>query len=103
MSRIETTEERALEFAGLGQSVVVNVHAQLREALHDGIELCLPRIEELEAALRGTAACLAAAVSLLERGGRKAAASDLMFDAMLTDYRNTLEEARAVLKVKRTP
>jgi len=46
------------------------------------------------------AASLAAAISLLERGGKsakKAAASDKMFDQMLADYRASLERARAAL------
>jgi hypothetical protein len=34
------------------------------------------------------AASLAAAISLLEKGGKKAAPSDKMFEQMLTDYRN---------------
>jgi len=62
-------------------------------------------IHEAEVArLRGvaisTAASLAAAISLLERGGKaakKAAPSDKMFDQMLTDYRNSLDAARAAL------
>ncbi len=45
------------------------------------------------------AASLAAAISLLERGGKsakKAAASDKMFDQMLSDYRKSLANFRAV-------
>jgi hypothetical protein len=45
------------------------------------------------------AASLAAAISLLERGGKsakKAAASDKMFDQMLADYRKSLADFRAV-------
>lgn len=44
------------------------------------------------------AASLAAAISLLERGGKaakKAAPSDKMFDQMLVDYRTSLEAWRA--------
>lgn len=41
---------------------------------------------------------LAAAISLLERGDKKAAASDKMFDQMLVDYKKVLEDARAELK-----
>lgn len=43
------------------------------------------------------AASLAAAISLLERGGKaakKAAPSDKMFDQMLDDYRASLNRAR---------
>ena len=52
------------------------------------------------ALLLHTAASLAAAISLLERGGKKAAASDKMFAQMLTDYRKTLDAARAHLGAK---
>jgi hypothetical protein len=34
---------------------------------------------------------------LLERGGRKAAPSNKMFDQMLVDYRNSLERTRTAL------
>ena len=54
-------------------------------------------IERLRAALLDTGASLAAAISLLERGGKKAAASDKMFTVMLDDYRKSLERARAAL------
>lgn len=49
------------------------------------------------------AASLAAAISLLEKGGKaakKAAASDKMFDMMLADYRASLDRARAFFKGK---
>ena len=48
--------------------------------------------------LKGTTAHLVAAVSLLERGSKKAAASDRMFDQMLIDYTNSFERARAAIK-----
>ena len=53
----------------------------------------------VEASIR-TAASLAAAISLLERTpkAKKSAPSDKMFDQMLSDYRATLENARAILK-----
>lgn len=41
------------------------------------------------------AASLAAAISLLERGGKKAAPSDKMFEMMLSDYKQALETFRA--------
>ena len=56
--------------------------------------------DDLRKALISTAASLAAAISLLERGGKaakKAAPSDKMFDMMLEDYRNSLNKARAAL------
>lgn len=43
------------------------------------------------------AASLAAAISLLEGGGKKAAPSDKMFEQMLIDYRNALEAGRKAL------
>lgn len=43
---------------------------------------------------KSVAASLAAAISLLERGGKKAAASDKMFDVMLDDYRQSLNDFR---------
>lgn len=42
-------------------------------------------------------ASLAAAISLLERGGKKAAPSDKMFAQMLADYNASLDRARATL------
>lgn len=59
------------------------------------------RIKELEAVIIDAATSLAAAISLLDRGGKaakKAAASDKMFDQMMNDYRGSLERARAALK-----
>ena len=52
-------------------------------------------------ALTDVGASLAAAISLLERGGKaakKAAPSDRMFDQMVKDYKASLERARAALK-----
>lgn len=43
-------------------------------------------------------ASLVAAISLLERGGRRAAASDKRFDMMLEDYRLSVKEARVLLQ-----
>ena len=56
---------------------------------------------ELLDAFKGATASLAAAISLLERGGKKAAPSDTMFEQMLTDYRNALERARAAWRAHR--
>ena len=64
------------------------------------VERLQARVRELEAALTDNAAHLAAAISLLERGGKaakKAAASGKMFDIMLNDYRKSLKRARAIL------
>jgi hypothetical protein len=54
-------------------------------------------------ALKDTTASLIAATSLLERGGKKAAASDKMFRQMLADYRKSVEVGRAVLKRENSP
>jgi hypothetical protein len=59
--------------------------------MSDGIVM-----EEREVLVR-VMASLAAAISLLERGGKKAAPSDKMFALMLDDYRKSLEVARAYL------
>jgi hypothetical protein len=59
------------------------------------------REERLTEAAIKCAASLAAAISLLERGGKaakKAAPSDKMFDQMLVDYRRALDAARNTLK-----
>jgi len=58
-------------------------------------------IDALSEVLIGSAASLAAAISLLEHGGKaakKAAPSDRMFDMMLRDYRGALADARAALR-----
>jgi len=80
---------------------------RLRDELASGSfykESDIDAMQDEIARLRGvaisTAASLAAAISLLERGGKaakKAAPSDNMFDQMLTDYRNSLDAARAAL------
>ena len=48
--------------------------------------------------LLGVMSSLAAAISLLEKGGKDAAPSDKMFRQMLDDYRSSLECARVYLK-----
>ena len=48
----------------------------------------------LAEAYKQTLASLVAAVSLLERGGKKAAPSDSMFAQMLTDYRAAIDAGR---------
>jgi hypothetical protein len=51
----------------------------------------------LSDALKDTAAHLAAAISLLERSPKKGAPSNKIFDLMLSDYRASLDRARAAL------
>lgn len=48
-------------------------------------------------ALKTVTAHLISAHSLLERGGKKAAASDKVFSIMLSDYTKSIEEGRAAL------
>lgn len=52
---------------------------------------------EMAEVLMGTTVSLIAAISLLERGGKKAASSDRMFAHMLSDYQKSVDEARALL------
>ena len=49
------------------------------------------RNEKLEEASLHLAASLTAAITLLEMGGRKAAPSNKMFDQMIQDYKNSLD------------
>ena len=58
-------------------------------------------IAELETALKDATVRLIAAVSLLERGGKKGAPSNKMFEQMLVDYKNGIKRARAALKGER--
>ena len=53
--------------------------------------------EKIQEALISCAASLAASISLLERGGKEASASDYMFSQMLDDYQRALTHARSVL------
>jgi hypothetical protein len=54
--------------------------------------------EKLREALIDATASLVASVSLLERGGKKAAPSDNMFSQMLVDYKNSIDRARAAIR-----
>jgi hypothetical protein len=74
--------------------------ANLNEGLMKMLMIRDARIAELEAALSDTTAHLVAAVSLLERGGKKAAPSNTMFEQMLVDHKNSIERARAALEKK---
>ena len=76
-------------------------------------ELCAEINKALSAVERGVAmderaleafedvlASLVASVSLLERGGKKAAASDKMFAMMLADYKKSIKRGRACLAAR---
>ena len=71
--------------------------AFLREAA-DEITRLRAENERLREALIDTTASLVASVSLLERGGKKAAPSDKMFAQMLVDYKNSIDRARAAIE-----
>ena len=67
-------------------------------ALRAGAAASAARINALEEALVDVSASLIAAISLLDGGGKKAAASDKMFEIMLSDYQDSVSRARALLK-----
>lgn len=74
-------------------------HNRNNEACTDDsalIQACAER-DRYREVLLVTAASLAAAISLLERGSKKAAPSDKMFDQMIEDYRKSLAVAREAL------
>jgi len=76
----------------------IHANARIIAAAPDTLALALDLAaerERLREALIRTAASLVAAISLLERGGKKAAASDTMFAAMLKDYQASVDKARA--------
>ena len=66
--------------------------------LSDKIAALKAENERLRAAAISTMASLAATISLLERGGKRAAPSDKMFAQMLVDYHKSLSDARAALE-----
>lgn len=60
-------------------------------------DLVAELVKALEEAATDALASLVAAVSLLERGGKRAAPSDKMFAVMLADYNASIERTRAAL------
>jgi len=73
---------------------------RLRSRIDPDRALCCEAADLIDALVEaqiGAVASLAAAISLLERGGKKAAPSDKLFAVMLDDYRKSLDGARAVL------
>ena len=85
---------------------IAELEALLRQT-NEGYAECIAtredyraRITELEAAPKDTTVRLVAAISLLERGGKKAAPSNTMFEQILVDYKNGVERARAALGEK---
>ena len=106
------TKQQALE--SLDEMLVTYCDEQRAEAFNEVRSYIIEQLREETAQLRlenerlkksliHTAAHLAAAISLLERGGKaakKAAPSDKMFDQMLLDYKKALSDARAALDGK---
>lgn len=86
-----------------GNQRQIDANASLITYLRNAVPDILALIEErdrLREVAVDIAASLAAAISLLERGGKaakKAAASDKMFDQMMLDYKASLDRARAAL------
>ena len=71
--------------------------------LHHYLSFLLAEVERLREVTMSAGAALAAAIELLERGGKaakKTAPSDLMFDQMLKDYRTVVKKTRKALGVK---
>lgn len=71
--------------------------ADLMANLRRAVEQREQRDALLEA-LKKTTAHLISAHSLLQSGGKKAAASDSMFELMLADYEKSIETGRAAIK-----
>ena len=94
----DTIEAQAAEIAEYRRQHCSAV--EIARPLLDALEAKAAEIKRLRRVVIDVAASLAAAISLLERGGKaakKAAPSDLMFDQMVRDYTASLEDARAAL------
>ena len=86
----DNLKERLTNMSVLASSRTPADALQYIEELEDNLA------EALEAGV-GVAASLIAAISLLERGGKKAAPSDKMFNQMLVDYKASLARFRNTL------
>lgn len=81
-------------------AVISKWNTRLREERLEIAAFTTDRERKIEAALIDAGASLAAAISLLEKGGKaakKAAPSDTMFDMMLNDYRKSLDRTRRAI------
>lgn len=101
--KIRDEAELAFETKGAAAHYVEAVDASkaLKDWLGSKAVAILEHIERVERSqnqLIDVMASLAAAISLLERGGKKAAGSDKMFEQMLCDYRASLQRARQSLE-----
>lgn len=67
------------------------------EQLQAQIDAQATTIARLREACVDALSSLVAAISLLEKGGKKAAPSDKMFAQMLVDYNNSVARTRAAL------
>ena len=74
------------------QTFYQNAKAALAAIEAAGVRLVPVEVEKVAIDVM---ASLAAAISLLERGGERAAPSRKMFNVMLTDYKKSLARARA--------
>jgi len=71
------------------------MNEDMQIAQYDEVRKLTAENERLRGVLLRTASSLIAAVSSLESGGRKTAASDKMFEQMLRDYKESISEVRA--------
>jgi hypothetical protein len=95
-----TTHPEALRLADLlSRQDLLSVKNLTTEVQNAAAELRRQHAEntELRMALKNTTVHLIAAHSLLSRGGKKAAASDTIFQIMLADYEKSFELGRATL------
>lgn len=80
---------------------VAEANARFIALAHRDVPGLIAQVRAHDTVLIDLAASLAAAISLLERGGKaakKAASSDRMFDLMVMDYKASLARARAALR-----
>ena len=82
----------ALREEGTKEDCLIRIERLLDERAE--LQACLAEAVEV---VRDVTPALIAAISLLERGGKRAAASDKMFAQMLKDYSASVKRARAFL------
>ena len=78
-------------------SQIINLERMIEER-DTTIEELHRQQQTLLTALKDVLGSLVAAHSLLERGGKRAAASDTMFSIMLDDYQQSIERGRLAIK-----
>ena len=96
-----TEQSKAQRLAEMIERYNTGVHSQAIVEDYASAAAELRRLDtlvgELVEVLLDVTASLVAAHSLLQNGGKKAAASDKMFSLMLNDYEKSFELGRAVL------